>query len=78
MAYLSTSPDFNPPDERFVMTTWHENETIPDVLSSALNSTDFDSHSFKKYLALVIGKNASVVDAIHSAIVSQLNDPNDG
>ena len=27
LAYIATHPNFCPPDERFVMTTWHQNES---------------------------------------------------
>jgi hypothetical protein len=30
-AFLFSSPDLNPPDERFVMTSWHEKESIEEV-----------------------------------------------
>ena len=31
-SFVCSDPNFDPPDSRFVMTTWHENETIDDVV----------------------------------------------
>ncbi len=43
------------PDEKLVMTTWHENEPLEDVVDFFLTSTDFGSHEFSNYLVLVVG-----------------------
>ena len=33
-AFLETDPNLSPPDEKFVMTTWHEKESIDDAFES--------------------------------------------
>jgi hypothetical protein len=30
-SYVASDPNFHPPPERFMMTTWHENESLEDV-----------------------------------------------
>jgi hypothetical protein len=54
--YLATDVNFDPPDNTFIMTTWHENESIADIIFHMLNCTDFDNHKFEKYLIYLIGK----------------------
>ncbi len=54
-AYLETSPDYSPPDERFVMTTWHENDSIEDVVEFFRLNTTFDDFVTRHFLAIVLG-----------------------
>lgn len=56
-AFIDTDTDFDPPDDRLLMTTWHDGEAISDVVSFALMNTNFDTHHFHDYLALMIGHN---------------------
>lgn len=72
LAIISTDPDFNPSEERHVMTTWHDNETIEDVIGFAIHNTNFDSHDFHDYLALMIGTNSENESELLRAIHNQL------
>ena len=72
IAFINTDPDFNPPNDRHVMTTWHDHETIRDVVWFALMNTNFDSHEFHDYLALMIGTNSEIESELIAAIRSQL------
>ncbi len=54
-AYVGSDPNFDPPDERFVMTTWHENETLNDVVEYFRWNTVFDDFVPDKFLIMVIG-----------------------
>lgn len=55
-AYLETDPNFDPPEDRFVMTTWHENEPIEDVVEFFCSNTSFDDFVPKKFLILFLGE----------------------
>lgn len=72
IAFMNTDHNFNPPDDRHVMTTWHDNETIHDVVWFALMNTNFDSHDFHDYLALMIGANPDIEAELLATIQSQL------
>lgn len=72
MAFIRTDPNFDPPSDRFVMTTWHDNETIQDVVWFALTNTTFDSHDFRDYLALMIGEDPEIEAELVAAIQRQL------
>lgn len=43
------------PDEHFVMTSWHENESIDDILSFFILNTSFDYFNPEKYVIIQIG-----------------------
>jgi len=72
MAFISTDADFNPPSDRHVMTTWHDNDTIADVIWFAIHNTNFNSHDFRDYLALMIGTNPDIESDVLQAIHDQL------
>ncbi len=72
IAFISTDPNFDPPDDRHVMTTWHNDETIEDVVWFALMNTNFDAHDFHDYLALMIGANPDIEAEVLATIRSQL------
>ena len=72
MAFIGTDPNFDPPHDRLVMTTWHDKETIHDVVWFALTNTDFDAHDFHDYLALLIGGNPEIEAELVATIKSQL------
>lgn len=72
LAFLNTDPNFNPPDDRHVMTTWHEDETIQDLVWFALMNTNFDAHDFRDYLALMIGTNPDIEAELLATIQNQL------
>ena len=43
------------PEERFIMTSWHTDESMGDVIWFWLNCTDYDDTMFENYLALIVG-----------------------
>jgi hypothetical protein len=71
MAYISTDENYDPPDDTMVMTTWHDDETISDIMFFGLNNTNFDYHDFKKYLVLFIGSKEGLRDEIEEAIKNE-------
>jgi hypothetical protein len=70
-AYLATDDDYDPPDETLVMTSWHEKESISEVIFFGLNGTNFDDHNFEKYLILFVGYKKDLKNEIEKAIQSQ-------
>ena len=57
MAFIESDPNFDPPDERFVMTTWHEDEPIEDLVEYLRWSTVFDDFVPKNFLVLFLGES---------------------
>jgi hypothetical protein len=73
-AYLHTCPDFTPQDESFVMTSWHEDESVAEVIYFGLMNTDFDEHEFSKYLVVVVGGDDACRPELEAAIHSVFDD----
>jgi len=69
-AHLETDPNFDPPDETFVMTTWHEGESVAEVLEFALMWTNFDDNVFEHLLVLVLGQDARLHSEIAAALAA--------
>jgi len=67
-AFLATSPDFSPPDEKFVMTTWHESEPLDEVAHYFRWNTTFDQYIPEHYLVLILGGDADTARQIRSAV----------
>ena len=67
-AYLSTNEHFSPPDETFVMTSWHDGDSVEDVVLHGLMCTMFDDHEFTRYLVLFIGPRAGLRDEVRGGI----------
>lgn len=68
MAYIATSPDYSPPDDRFVMTTWHENESLEDVIHFFRCCTTFDNFTPHHYLTVILGGDETVREAVSLAL----------
>jgi hypothetical protein len=69
-AYLETDRNFDPPDETFVMTTWHERDSVAEVLEFALTWTNFDDHTFEHLLVLVLGEDARLEAEIAAVLAA--------
>lgn len=69
-ALLASDPNFSPPDERFVMTTWHENESLDDVAFFFRRNTSFDDFLAERFLVLQLGGCKPEEDAIRTAIAT--------
>ena len=67
-AYIFSSKNFSPSTETMVMTTWHENESIDDIIYFGLNCTNFDHHNFRKYLILFIGIKDGLEEEVKKSI----------
>ena len=51
-------------DSKFVMTTWHENDTPDEIANFFLNCTTFDDNVFTHFLILSVGQNDELLAAI--------------
>ena len=58
-------------DDTFVMTTWHENESIEDIVFFFLNNTSFDNWIPDNFLVLVLGDERATLDLIRNEINRQ-------
>lgn len=58
----------DPTAKNLIMTTWHENETVEDIVWFWLNLTDFEGINFENYLALLLGDSNTVEEKIQEAI----------
>jgi len=73
-AFLHTSDDFNPPDEKFVMTSWHENETILEVAEFFVRHTAFDNFIPSNFVLLAVGDDpiiASAADVVRRLLAGE-------
>jgi hypothetical protein len=55
ISFIGTDPDFNPPDDRFVMTTWHEKEPIEDTFEFLWINGYIDGHLPSKIGVFILG-----------------------
>lgn len=54
-AFVDSAPNFDPPNSRFVMTTWHEDEPVEDVVEFFRWNTVFEDFIPKNFLVLFVG-----------------------
>jgi hypothetical protein len=67
-AFLRTDPDFDPPDERFVMTTWHDGESLDEVAWYFLWSTEFGDYAPCNFLVVILDGSAAFEVEVTSAL----------
>lgn len=63
LAFLDTSPDFNPPDEKFVMTSWHDQESLREVAQFFVLNTSFDFFKPAAFVIVAVGEDAGTREA---------------
>jgi hypothetical protein len=76
-AYLESDPNFNPPDERFVMTTWHEDQSVEEVAEFFAEHTSFADFVAKNYLVLLVGTDAQLEFQIAGEVGRSLAEASD-
>ena len=74
MAYLATDPGYAPPDDRFVMTTWHDDEPLGDVAEFFVRNTSFDRFEAKHFLVVCLGGSREDYERTRDAVKSCLED----
>lgn len=70
-AYIETDENFSPPDENFVMTTWHDDAPVEDAIDFWWMNTSFDDYKSNRFAVLIIGETADLLTKIQ-AITSEL------
>lgn len=65
---MSRYPDFKSPDERFVMTTWHEDESLDEVVEFLRWNTAFNHYDTERVLVLILGGDADVEEELRSSL----------
>ena len=70
--YLATDPDFNPPDETMVMTTWHTGEPVGEAVYYLLCLSDFEDLVFKNFMVVVLGSDTAKEQSVRDAIRQEL------
>jgi len=64
LAYIDRYPDSDADDSRFVMTTWHDDESLDDIADFFVLNTSFDFFVPEYFLVVGIGSEASIGDAV--------------
>lgn len=65
---ISVIKDVEDAKTELIMTTWHENESIEEVVWFWLNSTNFDNKIFENYLCLIIDDSKLMEEEIQQTI----------
>jgi hypothetical protein len=63
LAFLETSAEFNPPDEKFVMTSWHDGESLRDVAQFFALNTSFDFFEPAAFVIVAVGEDPGAHEA---------------
>jgi hypothetical protein len=58
-ANIEVDPELT--DDKFVMTTWHSDDTVADIAFFFLHNTNFNQHEFTDFLILFIGENEQLL-----------------
>jgi len=72
VAFIHSDPNFHPPDDRFVMTTWHDDDTPEDVASWLIWNTSFDFFVPHNFLILNIGSAGRISAQVAEAAAKHL------
>jgi hypothetical protein len=70
-AYIESDENFSPPDETFVMTTWHDDVPVEDAIDFWWTNTSFHAYQSNNLGVLIIGEDADLFTKIQ-AITSEL------
>lgn len=70
---VAADPNFSPPDSRFMMSTWHENDSVTEVLWVSLNCTPYveargPRPNVHRILVVFVGANAGAKEELQSAL----------
>ena len=61
-ANMELDPELTP--EKFVMTTWHSDDSLNSIANFFLNCTSFNDNTFDNFLVLSIGRNDALLAEI--------------
>lgn len=68
MSFIATDPDYSPPHDRFVMTTWHDDEPIADVAEFFVRNTSFDNFEAVRFVLVALGGTSKQFDQIRDVV----------
>ena len=63
LAFLDTSPELSPADDKFVMTSSHDEESLRDVAEFFVLNTSFDFFEPAAFVIVAVGDNPEVREA---------------
>lgn len=66
--------DYEVPDERFVMTTWHENDSIEEVAEFFVFNTSVDEARAVRYALVCLGADAATYRRFQQALVAHFHE----
>ena len=58
-------------DENHVMTTWHDDESLEDIVFFFLNNTGFDDFTAERFVVLFVGEDESYLRQIQREVEKQ-------
>lgn len=68
MTLLYEHPDYNSPDDKMIMTTWHDNEPYDDIVYYFLNLTSFNEFVAERFIICCLGRNAGIESEIERRV----------
>ena len=70
-AFLATDPNFNPPNSRFVMSSWHDNEPLEEALFGLLKCSAFDNFVPRNFVVIVLGDGSckEIIAAVELEVI---------
>ena len=74
-AFLETDPQYSPPDDKFVMTSWHEDEPIDDIANFLVMCTSFDDYEATAFVVICLGGDAQAYGEVRDAVSRRLRLP---
>lgn len=66
-AYIASDPNYSPPESQFIMTSWHTDETLEEIVWCWLMLTNYDDNIFENYLLLIVGEPEDLEERIKKA-----------
>jgi hypothetical protein len=73
-AYIARTLDAKT-DERFVMTSWHTDESVENVAFFFVWNSNFDEHDFRRFLVLQVGSARSEAENLRDAVTKAVLHP---
>jgi hypothetical protein len=71
-AYLASDENFNPPDERFVMTSWHENESLAETVFYLWFCGIIDDNFPTRVGIFILGDSPDIRPALEMAVANEV------
>ncbi len=64
----------SPPDDTLVMTSWHEGDSVHEIVHFGLDLTAFSEQKFRRYLVLFVGPHDALCEEVKKAVQSLWNE----